>query len=366
MTHSFQNKAQVNALKWKARWSVALLLAIISIQSSKAKDENGIQTSPKSETRCSGSVRPEPYPKTNFAHYSIRERRNLNFARIQCADNETINTKPHAEYEKQQRQETNSQSVNKSEQQANQLSTNAARKLAKEVAETFPKLMRGGKFARAQLASDLKEKIENSGSNIHKGKSLEQEAMPRRIPAAGSGQESKESKHEVKTVSQVIPLASECGSSLFLFAALGLFWTGVAYIRIFGNTNTNKVSKKDNTNFGSKSSSKSTGKQEAQSKSNAEKLNAAQQFMQCALNSAAQAEAAASRACMGNRDLRLAAANEAQCHADSARNWAERATDRTYGASSMAQDTAAKARDAANRAQASADRARYYAATANN
>lgn len=94
------------------------------------------------------------------------------------------------------------------------------------------------------------------------------------------------------------------------------------------------------------------------------RVNQIQQWMQCAVDQAAQAETASSRASVGSRSLRLSAAYEAQCFADGARNWAQQATDRAYGASPAAQEAAANARNAASRAQAAADRARYYAETA--
>ncbi len=149
----------------------------------------------------------------------------------------------------------------------------------------------------------------------------------------------------------------ECGSSLFLFAAVGFFWVGVAYLKFSGNLTAAAPSNANKKNNVSSSNNNNAA-------SNAEKLNTAQQFMQTAINQAAQAETAASRASMGNRDTRLAAAYEAQCYADAARNWADQATQRTYGASSPAQDAAAKAREAAYKAQAAADRAKYFASNA--
>lgn len=95
----------------------------------------------------------------------------------------------------------------------------------------------------------------------------------------------------------------------------------------------------------------------------ASKVGKAQNFMQCALDQAAQAETASSRSCYGNRDSRLAASAQAQCHADAALSWAEMAESTAYNLSGPAQDAAARARDAANRAQQSANRARYNAET---
>lgn len=95
----------------------------------------------------------------------------------------------------------------------------------------------------------------------------------------------------------------------------------------------------------------------------ASKVGKAQNFMQCALDQAAQAETASSRSCYGNRDSRLAASSQAQSHADAALSWAEMAESTAYSVGGPAQDAAARARDAANRAQQSANRARYNAET---
>jgi hypothetical protein len=89
----------------------------------------------------------------------------------------------------------------------------------------------------------------------------------------------------------------------------------------------------------------------------------AQSNLQVALDQAAQAEDACSRASNGQKDMRSSAAEEAQNHANAARAAADRAASATAGQSQTAQDYAAQARDAANRAQAAADRARYNAST---
>lgn len=79
--------------------------------------------------------------------------------------------------------------------------------------------------------------------------------------------------------------------------------------------------------------------------------------LQTALDQAAQAEDAASRASYGSdQGARQSAAAEAQDHANAARAAADAAYETAYGASSEAQDQAAQARDAANRAQYAADR----------
>ena len=79
---------------------------------------------------------------------------------------------------------------------------------------------------------------------------------------------------------------------------------------------------------------------------------------QVAVDQAAQADAAASRARYEqSRDARLSAAAEAQDHANAARYAADEATAAAAGGSSEAQDAAAQARNAADRAQAAADQA---------
>lgn len=97
---------------------------------------------------------------------------------------------------------------------------------------------------------------------------------------------------------------------------------------------------------------------------NPQKFYDASAALQSAVDQAAQAEAAASRASYGSdQGARLSAAAEAQNHANAARGAADQATSVAAGGSSEAQDAAAQARNAADRAQYAADRA---AANANN
>lgn len=90
----------------------------------------------------------------------------------------------------------------------------------------------------------------------------------------------------------------------------------------------------------------------------------AREHLQYASDQATQAESAAGRAgCSGNRSAKLAAAEEAQYHANYAREAADRATAAAAGGPPEANDAAQQARNAAYRAQAAADRARYSSAT---
>lgn len=192
------------------------------------------------------------------------------------------------------------------------LANKEARKLAEEIREIYPKVLYGGKNGRKNLTDELKEKKDNGG------------------------------KISRPDLFNLLPF----GFGIILPAlAFGL-------ILAASMASKNTLSKRGKSGAGGSDAS-----------ADADKLNSAQQWMQCARDQAAQAETAASRACVGNRSMRLAAASQAQCHADSARSWADRASQKAYGSNAAAGAVAA-ARDAANRAQAAADKARYYAETA--
>lgn len=94
-----------------------------------------------------------------------------------------------------------------------------------------------------------------------------------------------------------------------------------------------------------------------------EKTDNARAYLQTALDQATQAEAASLRANTGNRDSRLAAAEEAHYFAVAAEEAASNATNAAAGGPLEANDVAAQARNAAVRARAAADRARYNAHT---
>lgn len=101
----------------------------------------------------------------------------------------------------------------------------------------------------------------------------------------------------------------------------------------------------------------------ANANGSSEKTNNARTYLQTALDQAAQAEAASLRANNGNRDSRLAAAEEAHYCALAAEEAASNATTAAAGGPLEANDVAAQARNAAARARAAADRARYNAHT---
>ncbi|MBX9719811.1 MAG: hypothetical protein K2X81_00310 [Candidatus Obscuribacterales bacterium] len=160
---------------------------------------------------------------------------------------------------------------------------------------------------------------------------------------------------------------SECGSGFFIFAALAFFWGSIVYLKFFANSPIKALDKNESKKSKSNpkaNTTKANTFSPTKDADNAAKLNDALQYMQCAIDRACQAETAAARANNGVKDARLSASYEAQCHADSARAWADKAATRTYSANSAAQDAASKAREAAYRAQAAADRAKYSAANA--
>ena len=94
------------------------------------------------------------------------------------------------------------------------------------------------------------------------------------------------------------------------------------------------------------------------------KLSEIERHLQCALERASEAEAYAQNANVGDRNTRLAQAEQAQYQATAARQAADRATAAADGGSSGELDYAAQARGAADRAQAGAERARYNASLA--
>ena len=94
------------------------------------------------------------------------------------------------------------------------------------------------------------------------------------------------------------------------------------------------------------------------------KLPEVERHLQYALERASEAEAYAASANNGDRNSRLAQAEQAQYQATAAREAADRAATTAAGGTTDALDYAAQARGAAERAQAAADRAKYNASLA--
>ncbi|HEY9787328.1 MAG TPA: hypothetical protein V6D17_18195 [Candidatus Obscuribacterales bacterium] len=124
------------------------------------------------------------------------------------------------------------------------------------------------------------------------------------------------------------------------------------------------VYKPDRRQFGG-GSGYDAGKHEEQmrqAEKNARAYHTACSQRQTAIDFAARAEAAASRAYYEKRrEYKKSAAEEAQYHANAARAAAQNATSVAMGTTLEVSDAAAQARDAANRAQAAADRAKANA-----
>lgn len=151
---------------------------------------------------------------------------------------------------------------------------------------------------------------------------------------------------------------------LTIFGGVIFLWLAVGILSVLGRQSGDKLllecfsgtaTSRDKSPVNSPSDSSSASGQA--------KICQSRQFLQYALDQAAQAESYAAATAVGDKSAKLSAAAAAQNCANAAAGWAAHATTTAGGGPSQATDAAISARNAANRAQSAADRAKYNAAT---